>query len=404
MSRLKYGFTTGSCAAAAAKAAVYMLLTGREKRDITIQTPKGILYHAEILDITRFPDKVSCGVRKDAGDDPDVTDGSVIYACASATERYGETAESAEKTARAYERAAGSGEAVQEADIRVEISGGEGVGKVTRPGLDQPVGNAAINRVPRRMIEEEVTEVCRILDFKGVIRVMISVPGGEALAEKTFNPRLGIQGGISILGTTGIVEPMSEQALLDTIRVELNQRRAMGETSVAVSPGNYGLEYMKRTFGYDLDRSVKCSNFIGDTIDMAAECGFEKLLLTGHIGKLVKVSGGMMNTHSKMGDCRMELLAGAALPSGVEPDCVRRILTCVVTDEALELLEESGKMQDAMKLLMEKICFHLQKRAAGRIRVECMMYSNKYGELASSGGAKALLEEIMGQQESIGPV
>ncbi len=392
MSGLRYGFTTGSCAAAAAKAAAYMLLTGREKRDITIQTPKGILYHAQILDITRTPDRVSCGVRKDAGDDPDVTDGSVIYACVSVKELYGERARSWEEQAEKSAQEPGGG-------IRVEIRGGEGVGQVTRPGLDQPVGNAAINRVPRRMITEEVTEVCRVLDFQGVLHVEISVPGGEALAEKTFNPRLGIRGGISILGTTGIVEPMSEQALLDTIRVELKQHRAMGETAIAVSPGNYGLEYMKRTFGYDLDRSVKCSNFIGDTIDMAVECGFEKLLLTGHIGKLVKVSGGMMNTHSKMGDCRMELLAGAALLSGVEPDCVRHILTCVVTDEALELLEESGKMQAVMEFLMEKICFHLRKRADGRLLIECMMYSNKYGALASSDGAEALLQEIMGQQE-----
>ena len=152
----------------------------------------------------------------------------------------------------------------------IHIDGGKGVGRVTKPGLDQPVGNAAINHVPREMIEKEVQEVCALADFCGVLHITISVPDGERLAEQTFNPRLGIVGGISILGTSGIVEPMSSQALLDTIKVELNQKKAEGYGIAAVSPGNYGLDYMKKTYDYDLDRSVKCSNFIGDTIDMAS--------------------------------------------------------------------------------------------------------------------------------------
>lgn len=253
---MKYGFTTGSCAAAAAKAAAYMLLTGKIKNCITIETPKGIPYTAEVTDIVRGESQVSCAVVKDGGDDPDVTSGSKICATVTADNR-------------------GDGE-----KELLQIDGGKGVGRVTRPGLDQPVGNAAINHVPREMITREVQEVCRICDFHGTLHILISVPDGEALAERTFNPRLGIVGGISILGTTGIVEPMSSQALKETIRVELRQQRAEGQTIAAVSPGNYGLDFMQQTYGYDLDRSVKCSNFIGETIDMAAELGFCAMLLT----------------------------------------------------------------------------------------------------------------------------
>ena len=232
---MRYGFTTGSCAAAASKAAAYMLLTGKLKTEITIETPKGIPYTAQLVDICRKEKEVSCAVEKDGGDDPDITTGAYIYAKVS----YGESTEQ-----------------------KIEIDGGAGVGRVTKPGLNQPVGSAAINHVPREMIEKEVLQVCQLVDYKGSLQIEISVPDGEKLAQQTFNPRLGIVGGISILGTSGMVEPMSNQAILDTIRIELNQRRVQGFDYVAVSPGNYGLDFMKKNYGYDLDRSVKCSNFI----------------------------------------------------------------------------------------------------------------------------------------------
>ena len=371
---MRYGFTTGSCAAAAAKAAAYMLLTGNRKTEITIETPKGIAYTARLLDISRRETEVSCAVEKDGGDDPDITSGALIYARVS----YADPGQGAE------------------AGQRIEICGGKGVGRVTRPGLDQPVGNAAINRVPREMIEKEVRQVCRLADCRESLRVEISVPEGEKLAGRTHNPRLGIVGGISILGTSGIVEPMSSQAILATIRAELNQRRAQGVDYVAVSPGNYGLDFMKRTYGYDLDRSVKCSNFIGDTVDLAAEAGFRKMLLTGHIGKLIKVAGGIMNTHSREADCRMELLAAFSVRECVEPEKLRRILDCVTAEEAVPILEEDGKLRPVMERIAEKICYYLEKRAKGNMRMDCILYANAFGELASSRGAKewfTLLEQ-----------
>lgn len=364
---MRYGFTTGSCAAAAAKAATYMLLTGKEKATITIETPKGIPFHAQIEEIYREETQVSCGVRKDGGDDPDVTTGALICATVSfGGDNHG-----------------------------IHIDGGIGVGRVTKRGLDQPVGNAAINQVPRKMIEKEVLEVCSVADFKGELLVTISVPDGEMIAEKTFNPRLGIQGGISILGTSGIVEPMSTQALLDTIQVELNMKQAEGLEVIGISPGNYGLDFMQKTYHYDLNNSVKCSNYIGDTIDMAAKTGFKGILLTGHIGKLIKLTGGMMNTHSKEGDCRMELMAAMGIRAGITSDTARAVLDCVATQGAIEILHEAHLLEATMKIIMEKACFYLEKRASGRLQIECIMYDNEYGELVKSKGADAMLSELL---------
>lgn len=374
---MRYGFTTGSCAAAAAAAACYMLLTGRKKEEMTILTPKGISYTAKLVDISINESSAACAIVKDGGDDPDITTGAHIVAEVAFLQK-----ESLQKDKT---------DAVQQIIIR----GGKGVGRVTKPGLDQPVGEAAINHVPREMIEKEVRRICALCDYNGKLQVTISVPEGEEIAQKTFNPRLGITGGISILGTSGIVEPMSSQALLDTIQVELRQKKAMGQQMIAVTPGNYGLDFMKEAFAYDLDKSVKCSNFIGNTIDMAAETGFCGMLLTGHIGKLVKVSGGIMNTHSKEGDCRMELLAAAALKSGGSKMQALEILEAVTTEEGIRILQEGGNLQKTMQILMEKIMFYLQKRAAGRLQIECMMYANGYGLLAESSGAEAMLETLM---------
>ena len=264
--KLRLGYTTGSCAAAAAKAAAYMLLTGQKKEKISLTTPKGIVLHLEVKEITIEKTCVRCAIEKDSGDDPDITRNCLIFATVSL---------------------------LPEPEIRID--GGEGVGRVTKPGLDQPVGAAAINSVPRQMIRENLREICALADYHGGLSVIISVPKGEALAKKTFNPRLGIVGGISILGTTGIVEPMSEQALVDTIRVELRQRKVSGAEYVLLTPGNYGADYIRRSISVPEGTAVLTSNFIGEALDLCRELGFKGALLVGHIGKLVKLAGGMFN-------------------------------------------------------------------------------------------------------------
>ena len=378
-SGLQMGYTTGSCAAAAAKAAAEMLLSGEEIRQVRLLTPKGIELYLELEEIMRKKSEVSCAVRKYSGDDPDVTNGILVYA----------TVQKVEKKSKI------NSENSVDLSEKINLDGGIGIGRVTKPGLEQKIGQAAINKVPRRMICEAVEEVCRKYEYTGNLQVRLSVPEGAEVAKKTFNPRLGIVGGISILGTTGIVEPMSSQALKETIRVELRQQRAEGQTVAAVSPGNYGLDFMQQTYGYDLDRSVKCSNFIGETIDMAAELGFCAMLLTGHIGKLIKVAGGIMNTHSHEGDCRMELLAAAGIRENVSLKCLKKILDCVTTEEALAFIDAEGKKEDVMEDTMEKIDFYLKKRAAGRLQMACIVYSNTYGLLGMTAKAEELLRRLL---------
>ena len=362
--KLRSGFTTGSCAAAAAKAAAWMLLAGTEKSNISIITPKGAAFDAEILEIKRTADSVKCAVRKDGGDDPDVTTGALIFAEVSLSDEEG-----------------------------IRLDGGEGVGRVTRPGLDQPVGEAAINSVPRAMIKQEVSQVAEAYGYDGGFDVIISVPGGDEIAARTFNPRLGIEGGISIIGTSGVVEPMSEQAILDTIRVELRQQKAEGCKAAFISPGNYGLDFMKETYGMDLDRSVKCSNYIGLTVDMIKELGFESMLLTGHAGKLVKVAGGIMNTHSREADCRMEIIAAAAAKEGADTGLILGILECLTTEEAFAKLREADSQlaERTAERLMSGILASLRRRSGGGLHIECIMYTKENGLIAASDGAEEMI-------------
>ena len=309
--KLRCGYTTGTCAAAAAKAAAHMLLTGERLSCVRVHTPKGISVTLALADITMTETKAVCAVQKDAGDDADCTDKIFIYASVC----YGTSD-----------------------DILIE--GGTGIGRVTRPGLEQPVGSAAINRVPREMIKKEVLSELAAAGYDGGMKVIISAPEGAELAKKTFNPQLGIEGGISILGTSGIVEPMSEQAIVDTIRVALKQKKALGYETLLLSPGNYGQQFALETWGIDLDAGVKCSNFIGETLDIASELRFSQILLIGHIGKLIKVAAGVMNTHSSMADARLETLSACALLAGADADTARGILNCTTTDDALQILTD----------------------------------------------------------------
>ena len=362
--RLRMGYTTGSCAAAAAKAAAWMLLSGRRKETIRLMTPKGVELTLAVRDIRLSPDCVSCAIQKDSGDDPDVTRNTLIYA-----------------------------EVCRSTVPGIIIDGGQGVGRVTKPGLDQPVGAAAINSVPRRMIGENVSEVCALLGYSGGLRVVISAPEGEMLAKKTFNPRLGIEGGISILGTTGIVEPMSEQALVDTIHVELRQRRESGADYVLLAPGNYGADYIKDAMGIDPATAVMTSNFIGDALEMCRELGFHGALLIGHIGKLVKLAGGMWNTHSRYGDCRMDILAACAAAEGLHGAAAEELLQCATCDDALRLLKENDCFDAVLRRLAARIGTMMQYKS-GEMETGAILFSKEYGYLCQTQGAAELLRRI----------
>lgn len=363
--KLRLGYTTGSCAAAASKAAAWMLLTGKRKEKIQIDTPKGITLDLDVLQISMDDTIVSCAIEKDGGDDPDVTKGSLVFAQVTRTETPG-----------------------------IIIDGGQGVGRVTKRGLDQPVGAAAINSVPRQMIRENLEEVCRLTDYHGGLSVVISVPDGEQLAKKTFNPRLGIVGGISILGTTGIVEPMSEQALVDTIRVELRQRKANGAEYVLLTPGNYGSDYIQKEIGIDPKTAVLTSNFIGESLDICKELGFRGALLIGHIGKLVKIAGGMLNTHSKYGDCRMDIMAAHAGAAGLSAPQIAEMLDCATCDDAIRILKENGLCAQTLERISNRISFIMDHRVAGEMNTGAILFSKEYGFLTETKNARSLLKLI----------
>lgn len=368
--KLRYGYTTGSCAAAAAQAAARMLLSGEAVEEAALETPGGICLHLLIEEIVRSPREVSCGVRKDGGDDPDATHGLLVRA------------------------------RVRRSDIPgIHIDGGEGVGRVTRPGLNQPVGSAAINETPRRMIRKNVEQVCRAYGYTGGMDVVIEIPGGQEIARKTFNPRLGIEGGLSVLGTSGIVVPMSEAALVASLRLEMKMLRESGGEYLVITPGNYGQTFSRELKGLDLTYSMKCSNYVGETLDMARELGVKGILFIAHIGKFIKVAGGIMNTHSRNADSRAELMAANAFRAGAASDTVRRILDSNTTEECVDILLESGDLEGTMEQTACRVDGYLKRRAGESLEVGTILFSSVHGFLAQTKAVPRLLEKIRKQAE-----
>lgn len=367
--KLRCGYTTGSCAAAAAQRAAALLLGAPIPIDelISLPTPKGIELKIPAEKMERGQEWASCAVKKDSGDDPDVTDGILVYAKVSKI----------------------PGTVTTESQIT--ISGGIGVGRVTRAGLACPVGEAAINPVPRRMIEEQVKMVCDEFDYTGKIAVEISIPAGVEIAPRTFNPRLGIAGGISVIGTSGIVEPMSEQALIDTIKVEMNVLRAGGAEVLAVTPGNYGETFVKRSLGIEIMNLIKCSNFVGETLDYAEYCEIKGILLVGHIGKFAKLAAGIMNTHSKYGDARTEIIGVHAGLAGASRVTIEKIMNCVTADEAIMVLDEAGIREPVIQSILNKIDFHIKARVHHSLEIGAIMFSNLYGYLGQTEDAGKVL-------------
>ena len=360
---LRCGYTTGSCATAAAKAAATMLLIGERVESVRIDTPKGIVLSLEPLEVEQTADYVSCAIRKDSGDDPDDTNGILVFA--------------------KVERVAEPG---------VHIEGGVGVGRVTKPGLACAQGGPAINPTPRRMITTEVTSVMEQVGYTEGLLVTISIPEGVEIAKKTFNPRLGIVGGLSVLGTSGIVEPMSEKALIETMYVEMRAQQARGNKNLLVFFGNYGEDFTRDVMQLDLEGAVTCSNFVGELLDYAVFLGFETLLLIGHSGKLVKLAQGVMNTHSKYADCRTELFALQAMFHGASIEVGKEIYGCLTTDEVTKILKRENLFEPVMEQVTEKIDFYMQHRVHGKIKTAAFMFSNVYGILGKTKYADALIQ------------
>ncbi len=322
--KYKRGYTTGSCATGAAKAATYMILTKETLETVNIDTPKGIPLNLKVENVDINNAFAQCSIQKDGGDDIDATHKMHIYAKA-------ELIDSNE----------------------IIIDGGIGIGRVTKKGLGIEIGKAAINKTPISMIQSEVRKV--IGDSKGV-KITIFAPEGETIAKKTFNPRLGIVGGISIIGTTGIVEPMSDEGWKKSLSIELEMKKAQGMDKVILVPGNHGEMFIKESLGIDSKYIVRTSNFIGYMLKEAQRIGFKKILMAGHLGKYVKIAGGIFNTHSKVADARNEILIANLALMNAPFELINKVNECLTTEEFIEILEDDKykKYKEIYNILSEK--------------------------------------------------
>ncbi|MGI6776947.1 MAG: cobalt-precorrin-5B (C(1))-methyltransferase CbiD [Acetivibrionales bacterium] len=361
--KFRKGYTTGTCAAAASKASVTMLLSQKAVNSICVDTPAGIRLTLPVADARVSDGFAVCSVVKDGGDDPDVTTGLKVFAKARLTHGRG-----------------------------VRIKPGEGIGRVTLPGLKVKVGEPAINPVPVRMILKEVNEV--LPDNRG-IEIVLSVPGGDEIAKKTYNPKLGIEGGISILGTTGVVHPMSEEAWKESLALELSIMAARGIDAGVYTFGNYGEDFVSCRLGISGDYIVKISNFVGYMLEKGVENGLSSILLAGHPGKLVKVAGGIFHTHSKVADARMEILSSYAALEGASRDITERIYRCRTTEAAVEIIENEG-LTGVYSRIVNNVSQKCGQYIYNKARVGTVLFNAANELLGMDKNAQKMIEELGG--------
>lgn len=352
--QLREGVTTGTCAAACALASVLWQTKGICPESVSVDTPAGRRVCLEVI----AGKYAECAVIKDAGDDPDITDGCVVRALVTIGSENG----------------------------AVTFEAGQGIGTVTLPGLKVPVGEPAINPVPRQMIE---THIRKVIGEKSA-RVVISIDDGERLAARTFNPRLGIVGGLSVLGTTGIVRPMSEEAVKDSLAAELSVRRALTEHLVFV-PGN-GAEKVLRS-KYGPMPFVQISNYVGYMLDLAGQMGTRTILLAGFAGKLVKVAADIMNTHSHTADGRRETVCTFAALAGADREIIRQLYASVTTAQMVRIIRQAH-LERIWQQMAEKAREKCSLRTGGKIDIAVMFLDGHGDVLGQSANTEELLKRI----------
>lgn len=362
--KLKRGYTTGTCATAATVAALSMILNQEIEEKVTVKTASGLEVTMEVHDPSFKEMTATAAIQKDGGDDADATHGLLIYSTVTLLPN--------QKT--------------------IDIDGGKGVGRVTEKGLANAVGMAAINPTPRRMIEDSVRAMIGP-DYGA--RVLISVPRGEEIAKLTYNSRLGILGGISILGTTGIVNPMSEDSWKAAITVELSMLYNKGHRSVILTPGNYGEAFATETLGVPKSSIVNMSNFVGHVLKEVQRIGFTKVLIVGHMGKLVKVASGTMSTHSKDSDGRLETLIANLALIGAPLEMLQKINSCTTTEAAAVTIKEYG-YEAVYQILADKIkakTERLLKYRKPSVIIDVVLFGSEDGYLASTKPLEEIKEE-----------
>ncbi|WP_343338528.1 Cobalt-precorrin-5B C(1)-methyltransferase [Terrisporobacter petrolearius] len=367
--KYRRGYTTGSCATAASKASVHMLFTKKSIGSINIDTPKGIPLTLKVKNIEIRNNYSICSIEKDGGDDIDATHAMDIFAKAELVNKEAED---------------------------IIVTGGVGIGIVTKKGLSVDVGKHAINPVPMKMIKNEVRKVLEqkndLLKNKS-LKITIFAPKGEEVAKKTFNSKLGILGGISILGTTGIVEPMSEEGWKKSLSIELEMKKAQGMDKIILVPGNHGEEFIRDYLKIDMSNCVRMSNFVGYMLNEAKRLGFKKILMAGHIGKFIKISAGIFNTHSKVCDARNEIMIANLALIGADLGFLKEINECVTAEGAVEIIDKSNYTQ-IYNILCNKCKERAEEYLNEDIQVEVYMFRMDKSLLGKSKNADLLMEDF----------
>ena len=354
---LRYGNTTGACAAAAAKAALMALLDHPVDR-VGVPSPIGVRFEILVKESKRLNENTGVAiVVKDAGDDIDATDKLEISATVKLTD-----------------------------DGKVTIRSGRGIGIVTKPGLPMPIGESAINPTPRRMIEESVKEV--LPAGKGA-EVTLNIPEGEKVAAKTLNSKLGIVGGLSVLGTTGIVKPLSMEACRRSLVPQIDVALSAGYERLFFVPGNIGERITKRLFKPPEDAIVQTGDFVGYMLDKAKEKGVKEIMFLGHPGKLTKVAAGIFNTHHKVADARNEVVAAYAGAAGADASVINRILQSNTTEEAITVLKQANLVAQVFDRIADRVSQRVSERVEHKIKISVILVSLDGEVLGADANARS---------------
>ncbi len=358
------GYTTGSCATAAAKVAALMILRQQIIHQISIVTPSGVTLHLNVEEPLIHGNQATAAIRKDGGDDVDVTHGMLIYAQVKLRD-----------------------------DAHITITGGTGIGKVTQKGIGLPIGHSAINKTPLQTIDAAVREV---LGPERGADMVIFAPEGEERALRTYNSRLGIMGGISILGTTGIVTPMSEESWKRTLAIELEQKRENGLDKVIFVPGNHGERFVREQLQVDTNLVVTMSNFVGYMLQEAERLAFRHVVMVGHLGKLIKVAAGIFHTHSHIADGRMETLVTHLALAGAPNELLQQVYHCLTTEAAMELIAQAGyeSVYDAIATRIVDRVQQMLRYSPQPFTCDVILFSLDNQPLGSNRPLAAIAEEL----------
>ncbi len=343
--KLRTGFTTGSCATAASKACILAIQNQKIIENVDIILPKRSRLEIEIDSCEFTTNSAKCSVIKDGGDDPDVTHGAAIFVNIELTDVIGE----------------------------IEIDGGEGVGRVTKPGLGLEIGSAAINPTPKKMILENVKEVGEELLEKNGIRVVVSVPKGKELGPKTDNPRIGIMGGISILGTSGIVIPYSTASFAAAIRQQISVVNTMNDDNVVLTTGGRSEDFARKIIDLPDHSFIQMGDFSGYTIKQCAKQELKKAYVAGFIGKLAKMAAGVKQTHVKGGKVDMKFLSELAKRCNAGEDTISKILGANTARNVQEIIIED-KIDGFFDEVTKEACIQMRQHSEEKIPVEVILF------------------------------